>query len=424
MRAALRAVLLAGTSTGLDLNFAGGVFSLNNTRTASPAAIPGWSFSRTDTNGVATALDLAGNVIQFATGVPRITNRGILVEEARTNVLLWSQEFDNAYWGKTAVIVTANVSVAPDGTTTADRMVEAASVGQHNIVSGSVAFAASPSPLTASVFFKRSSGSRNIALRAGGASGSAIAIFNGETGAFVSSATTGSNWSVSGTPAAALALGGGWFWARAVFADTEVSGSKILYVQMYDGTTLSYSGDGSSAFDIWQADLQAGAFATSPIITTGAAGTRGAENAFVTGLAGLPPFTFFTEGDAGASGFPQYGGIDDGTSTNRVVHLRVGSANNAYVEITSGGGSTGANVGPVGVVFAGQTTKIASSVTSAGLRASRDGSAIATAARTVNALNRLCVGNATGTLPANGYIRRIRILPTTSTDAQLQALTS
>jgi hypothetical protein len=185
---------------------------------------------------------------------------------------------------------------------------------------------------------------------------------------------------------------------------------------------------GSGAVDftirLYAPQLELGAFATSPIITTGAAGTRGVDTAFVTGLAGLPPFTFFTEGDAGASGFPQYGGIDDGTSTNRVVHLRVGSANNAYAEITSGGGSTGANVGPTGVVFAGQTTKIASSVTSAGFRASRDGSAIATATRTVNALNRLCVGNATGTLPANGYVRRIRILPTTSTDAQLQALTA
>jgi hypothetical protein len=171
--------------------------------------------------------------------------------------------------------------------------------------------------------------------------------------------------------------------------------------------------------------IELGAFATSPIITTGAAGTRGADTAFVAGLAGLPPFTFFTEGDTGASSFPQYGAVDDGTSANRVSHLRIGGGtNSAYAEIHSGGGSTGANVGPTGVVFAGQTTKIASSVTSAGLRASRDGSAIATAARTVNALNRLCVGNATGTLPANGYVQRIRVLPFAATDAQLQALTA
>jgi hypothetical protein len=37
----------------------------------------------------------------------------------------------------------------------------------------------------------------------------------------------------------------------------------------------------SATFDIWQADLQAGAFATSPIITTGAAGTRGVDAASI-----------------------------------------------------------------------------------------------------------------------------------------------
>jgi hypothetical protein len=107
MRPSLRQVLFR--SAGLDLNFAGGVFSLNNTRTSNPANIPGWSFSRTDTDGTATALDLAGNVIQFATGVPRITNRGILVEEARTNVQLRSNPL---------AAVAGSPGTAPTGWTT------------------------------------------------------------------------------------------------------------------------------------------------------------------------------------------------------------------------------------------------------------------------------------------------------------------
>jgi hypothetical protein len=114
MRAALRAVLLRGASTGLDLNFAGGVFSLNNTRTASPANIPGWTFSRTDTNGTATALDLAGNVIQFP---------------SRTNLILQSQTFDNASWTKNACTVTADQAIAPDGSLTADLVTDNSTSG-------------------------------------------------------------------------------------------------------------------------------------------------------------------------------------------------------------------------------------------------------------------------------------------------------
>ena len=113
MRPSLRQVLFR-SAAGLDLNFAGGAFSLNNTRTDTPAAIPGWSFSRTDTNGTATALDLAGNVIQFP---------------SRTNLVLRSQQIgDGVSWALAAngaaalPVVTLNGGVAPDGSLTASRL--------------------------------------------------------------------------------------------------------------------------------------------------------------------------------------------------------------------------------------------------------------------------------------------------------------
>ena len=87
MRASLRQLLFT-PATGLDLNFAGGVFSLNSIRTATPASIPGWSYTRTGTaTSIATALDLAGNVIQFP---------------SRTNLTVWSRDYSNAAWLKLA----------------------------------------------------------------------------------------------------------------------------------------------------------------------------------------------------------------------------------------------------------------------------------------------------------------------------------
>ena len=59
---------------------------------------PGWGFSRAT---VGTAEDLAGNIIQFASGQLRRTDKGVLIEETRINLFLNS-----------AVGVTQNITVA------------------------------------------------------------------------------------------------------------------------------------------------------------------------------------------------------------------------------------------------------------------------------------------------------------------------
>jgi hypothetical protein len=58
--------------------------------------------------------------------------------EAKTNenLLIYSQEFDNAAWTKTNVTVTPNATTAPDGTTTADAIFETANTAIHRIYQG------------------------------------------------------------------------------------------------------------------------------------------------------------------------------------------------------------------------------------------------------------------------------------------------
>lgn len=50
-----------------------------------------------------------------------------------TNIALYSEQFDNAYWTKTNVTVTANNTTAPDGTATMDRIVETAVNALHEV---------------------------------------------------------------------------------------------------------------------------------------------------------------------------------------------------------------------------------------------------------------------------------------------------
>ena len=77
-----------------------------------------------------TFTDSAGTLQTAATDVPRFDHNpttgeslGLLVEEPRTNLLLRSEEFDNAVWNQPApsiATVTPNAQIAPNGTLTAD----------------------------------------------------------------------------------------------------------------------------------------------------------------------------------------------------------------------------------------------------------------------------------------------------------------
>jgi hypothetical protein len=54
---------------------------------------------------------------------PREEKDGFLIEGASTNIIVYSEQFENAAWGKNTVTVTANNVAAPDGTITADKLV-------------------------------------------------------------------------------------------------------------------------------------------------------------------------------------------------------------------------------------------------------------------------------------------------------------
>ena len=84
-----------------------------------------WTTTR-DTTG--TYRDAAGVIRTAGPHEPRIdydpvTGRGsLLAEELRTNLLTYSEQFNNSVWNKIRISITANAAIAPDGTTTADLM--------------------------------------------------------------------------------------------------------------------------------------------------------------------------------------------------------------------------------------------------------------------------------------------------------------
>ncbi len=55
----------------------------------------------------------------------------LIYNTASTNLLTYSEQFDNAAWNKNEVSITANATLSPDGTVTADFIVEANTSGAH-----------------------------------------------------------------------------------------------------------------------------------------------------------------------------------------------------------------------------------------------------------------------------------------------------
>lgn len=84
---------------------------------------------------------------------------GLLVEGARTSLCLRSQEIDNAVWAKggtgvAAPVVTVDYAVAPDGTTTAERVQFAATDDTHTQSSVVAQDVATGTPASGAIFLK------------------------------------------------------------------------------------------------------------------------------------------------------------------------------------------------------------------------------------------------------------------------------
>jgi len=100
------------------------LLDFTNTKTLDPRI----TFTRGST---ATYFDNKGVMQSAASGVSRFDHNpstgeslGLLIEEQRTNLLTYSEQFDNAAWAsKLNTTVSANAIIAPDGTLTGDKLV-------------------------------------------------------------------------------------------------------------------------------------------------------------------------------------------------------------------------------------------------------------------------------------------------------------
>jgi hypothetical protein len=203
-----------------------------------------------------TFVDSAGVIKTAAANVPRFTHNpvtgeslGLLVEEQRTNLLVRSEEFDQSPWGPTRATISANAETAPNGTLTADKLVEDTTAANTHQITQSVASLASGVPYTASIFLKAAERT------------SALAIFSGtpfgNNGQFVNLAN-GTLGNVVGTldrPATIEAYPNGWY-RVSITRTTTGSGTGGITVRTAVVNSSTTDGDGTSGLFLWGAQLE------------------------------------------------------------------------------------------------------------------------------------------------------------------------
>jgi hypothetical protein len=225
-----------------------------------------FSWSR---NHTAYRLNQSGNLELMGNNVPRIdytnTCPELLIEGERTNLSLRSQEFDNASWIKDGTTITANSIDAPNGTTTADKVIEDTNNAVHAVAQGT---SFGLNNYTFSVYAKYA-GRQYIMVRLlGPSSGYFTAMFDIQNGLI-------GNINTANTSANIEDAGNGWY-RCSITGNTDLF-NAVVFLSDINSTSpiaVSYTGDGTSGAYLWGAQLEQGSYVSSYITTTNASVTR------------------------------------------------------------------------------------------------------------------------------------------------------
>lgn len=266
-------------------------------------------------------------------GLPRLDYSGgcpsLLLEPQRSNLVLWSEQMDNAVWTKTRTSVTANATTSPDGYTNADKIVEDTTASASHFIRGGSYSLTSGTTYTFSIFVK--STERQFGFNFDSAVGAdSPAIFNLSTGAVVANGSFTTNIE---------SYTNGWYRCTGTFTSSATT-TSFVYVRLAESGSTSYTGDGTSGAFVWGAQLEAGSYATSYIPTLGSAVTRLADAAVKTGISSLigqTEGTIFLEFDAVENAGQSMNLINFNNSTSASALIRKSADGKITAQIFAGG---------------------------------------------------------------------------------------
>jgi hypothetical protein len=304
---------------------------------------------------------------------------GVLVEEARTNLCLYSDDFTNAAWVKVNVTA-AKTATGPDGVT------NSASTLTSTLANGTVLqtiISASAARIT-SMFVKRRTGSGTVEVTQ-------------NNGVLWTAVTVTANW-------------------------TRVSVPSATILNPIVGVRIVTSGD---AIDVALFDHEVGAFITSPIPTVASQVTRAADQVSI--LTSAFPYsatagTIAYELTADAAGAAYVlASLDDGTASNRMDSR---ASTTRHLDVVTLG-VTQAQI-DAGTISANVATKLATAYQVNDFSACINGGTVATdTVGTVPTVTTFRIGrNYDGAGQFVGRIKRLAYYASRKTDAELQVLST
>ena len=349
--------------------------------------------------------------------------KGLLLEEQRTNLLTYSSEFDNAVWSKISVTASPNITIAPDGTSTADALIATTINAEHVIDELFSVIAGTTYTMSGYV---KAAGLTSIGLRFTIASlwplgGSPQVSFN---------LVTKTMTVISGQPSAytITEVNNGWF-RIAMSVTCAVSGIASARFQLMSGLSNVFLGDGSSGNYIWGTQLEAGAFPTSHIPTTSATVTRAADNASMVG-SNFSSWYNQSEGTfvVSAIGSTTSGiifSVNDGTNAER-IQLGLGSGSGGNINLTVTDNNILQAQPLIGSITASNLNKSAGAYTLNDFAISANGVTPATdTLGTIPTPTQATIGmSGLGAVLLNGHIQSIKYYPTRLPNGTLQGLTA
>ena len=285
----------------------------------------------------ARRVNSAGLISSVANNVPRLdylnsTCPSVLVEPQRTNLQTYSEDFSNAVFIKVGSTVSSNVTVSPDGTTTADKLIEDTSNGGHSTLIA--ATQAIGGDYTFSVFVK-ASGRTKFQLAEAFSIGGTVNF--DLTAGTVTTTAPAKNGKIEN-------YGNGWFRCSATWTFLGATNTVLYLNLLNDAGSNSYLGNGTSGVNLWGAQLESGSYSTSYIPTTTASVTRNADVISKTGISSLigqTEGTIFIDAN-----------ISLRSNTRVLLDIQDGTNNDTF-QFVLGGNSLTVNIYDGGVLQAG-----------------------------------------------------------------------
>ena len=196
----------------------------------------------------------------------------LLVEPQRTNLLIYSEQFDSGFWGKNNASIVSDFSTSPNGTMTADKLIPSAIPSVSKFIF--------QVPNVSNGF------NHNITIYAKIAEYNKIRIADGNNGNGawfnLSNGTIGTV--SSGVVAEIISMENSWYKCSINLISTT---NNIFFLINASNSENIEVGDGVSGIYIWGAQLEQGSYATSYIPTVATSVTRNADVISKTGISSL-----------------------------------------------------------------------------------------------------------------------------------------